>query len=323
MTNYVYPRGLDDQLLQVEQKVAAEFNHPVKDQREYSDWEKSLSPDQRHAASQRYFALARPLRQPQSTFWYEQYKKIATGCMLPMVMGYDCWDYKNGPAIVTSTATQEVTHVQLDQPLDDALFQMKFKDGIEYHDWAHDPPLHYTYKHDMPAAEMDAIIAQAKKMQQEDQVRTAAQDAAVGKPAPALPAGTWLNSKPLTWADLKGKVVILDFWACWCGPCRNDMPLSADIHKQREASGVMIIGVHPPGSEIKDIQTIMDEFKLMYPVCIDDPPANNAIGFGAFGDQLGIGGIPDSVLVDQSGKVIAHGRLPQMLDQARTLAPAK
>ena len=95
----------------------------------------------------------------------------------------------------------------------------------------------------------------------------------VGKPAPEFPKdATWLNGQGLTWEALRGKVVILDFWADWCGPCRNALPKLSQLHEAREANGLAIIGVHPPGSELQSIKNVMDEFNLTYPICIDVAP---------------------------------------------------
>ena len=94
------------------------------------------------------------------------------------------------------------------------------------------------------------------------------------------PGATWLNSKPLTWASLRGKVVILDFWAEWCGPCRNDYPQLSLLHDGREANGFTVVGVHPPGSAPEAVKKVMDEFHLGYPICVDVPPGR-ACGPGA------------------------------------------
>src|SRR5436309_2703130 len=67
-----------------------------------------------------------------------------------------------------------------------------------------------------------------------------------GKPAPALVLKGWINSKPLTAADLKGKIVVLDFWATWCGPCIASIPHNNELAKKFADKAVVFIGICAP-----------------------------------------------------------------------------
>lgn len=64
----------------------------------------------------------------------------------------------------------------------------------------------------------------------------------VGEPAPAL-AGTALDGSPLSLADYRGRPVILNFWASWCGPCKDEFPLLKQALAAHEADGLAIVGV--------------------------------------------------------------------------------
>ncbi len=63
------------------------------------------------------------------------------------------------------------------------------------------------------------------------------------QPAPGLEGDAWVNSEPLTLAALRGKVVVLDFWMTWCGPCRASFPRMEAFAKKHAAKGVVVIGV--------------------------------------------------------------------------------
>ncbi len=144
--------------------------------------------------------------------------------------------------------------------------------------------------------------------------------ALVGKPAPEFPEGaTWLNSKPLTWNSLRGKVVILDFWAEWCGPCRSDLPELSRLHDSREANGLTVIGIHPPGSEPKAVKKIMDEFHLGYPICVDVSPRGGVRAWGDLYGRFTVQAIPHAVAVDGEGTVVACGRIQDVLSRASAL----
>ncbi len=158
----------------------------------------------------------------------------------------------------------------------------------------------------------------------EDKPRPMPSDSLVGKPAPAFPEGaTWINGEPLTWQSLGGKIVILDFFAEWCGPCRKDYPQLSRLHGERGANGLTVVGIHPPGSKSEAIKKVIDEFHLDYPVCVDVAIDEKSKGWGKLYRQFKIDLIPHAVAVDGRGMIVASGRLDDVIAKASELVKGR
>jgi thiol-disulfide isomerase/thioredoxin len=133
----------------------------------------------------------------------------------------------------------------------------------------------------------------------------------IGKPAPAIAAENWLNSDPLTLEALKGNVVIIDFWAPWCPPCRKVIPTLVKDFNELKAKGLVVIGFTKLYGSYRDdtqnkgkvgadeeralIKGFVERNGLTYPIAI-------AAGGEVF-DRYGVSGIPTMVFIDKAGNV--------------------
>lgn len=95
--------------------------------------------------------------------------------------------------------------------------------------------------------------------------------AAVAKPAPDIPLQLKPNEPPTQLSQLKGKVVILDFWATWCGPCRMTIPELAGIYKKYKDQGLEIVGISVDEKDTRDMVPIaIKKLGINYPVVYGD-----------------------------------------------------
>lgn len=103
-------------------------------------------------------------------------------------------------------------------------------------------------------------------------------------------------------SDLKGKVVILDFWATWCPPCRKGVPDLVELKKEYKDKGVEIVGISLDaitrnGTTVNDVGPFMKSYKINYPIVRGDQ--NIVYSFG------NINSIPTTFVLDKEGRVIA------------------
>lgn len=92
--------------------------------------------------------------------------------------------------------------------------------------------------------------------------------------APSISTETWLNSKGLTLSDLKGKVVMVEFWTFGCYNCKNVEPYIKQWYKRYQQQGFEIVAVHSPEfaheRDINNVRNYVNENNIRYPVAIDN-----------------------------------------------------
>lgn len=103
------------------------------------------------------------------------------------------------------------------------------------------------------------------------------------------------DGKDIKLSDHKGKIVIIDFWATWCPPCKRGIPDLVEIQK-RYQKDVIIIGISLDNETKPDVVPFIKQYKINYPVAY-----GNMEVVAAFGN---IEAIPTSFIVDQSGKIV-------------------
>lgn len=115
----------------------------------------------------------------------------------------------------------------------------------------------------------------------------------VGKPAPAFELED-LNGNSVSLASMKGKTVILDFFATWCGPCKQGLPVLMDIADKRAADGVVlcVIDLDEPAEKVKKF---LDKNKWSLNLLLT--------GKSRVADEYKVGGIPHTVIIDPDGTI--------------------
>jgi thiol-disulfide isomerase/thioredoxin len=125
--------------------------------------------------------------------------------------------------------------------------------------------------------------------------KNAAREAILAGQLPAIDAKAWLNTDDTpTWETLKGRVVLVDFWGTWCGPCVAKLPVAQELHEKYVDRGLAVVGIH--SSQAADTcAAFLKEQGYTFPVAIDS---------GKTAEAFTISGWPTYFLIDQTGKVV-------------------
>ncbi|GAA2606724.1 TlpA disulfide reductase family protein [Actinomadura fulvescens] len=113
-------------------------------------------------------------------------------------------------------------------------------------------------------------------------------------------AGTTLESQPLKLADLRGKVVVVNFWASWCAPCRGEAPALEQLYKEHKPKGVEFVGVGFKDSR-DNLRAFERKFKVTYPSLFDESGQITL----AFRD-VPPNAIPSTLVLDRQGRIAAR-----------------
>ncbi len=118
-----------------------------------------------------------------------------------------------------------------------------------------------------------------------------------GQVAPDFQLQT-IDGKNMKLSDFRGKAILLNFWATWCGPCKIEMPWFVELQKQYGPEGLQIVGVAMDDSSTEDITKFVKEMGVNYPILLGKESVGQSYG--------GVGVLPTTFFIDRDGKFVAR-----------------
>lgn len=115
-------------------------------------------------------------------------------------------------------------------------------------------------------------------------------------PAPDLALET-MDGRTINLADQKGKVVLVNFWATWCGPCRREIPDLVDLYSEMKSDGLEIVGIAVDQEGAEVVRPFVEEQSINYPIVLD-PDQSTESHFDA------MYGLPTTYVVNPQGQIV-------------------
>lgn len=131
----------------------------------------------------------------------------------------------------------------------------------------------------------------------------------VGQKAPEIEL-TDINGKTIKLSSLKGKVVLIDFWASWCGPCRKENPYTVEIYNTYKDKGFTVFSVSIDQNKDKWLKAV-EKDELIWPYHVIDPKG----WYGKSATAYNVEAIPATFLIDRDGTIVATNLRGAELDQ--------
>jgi peroxiredoxin len=123
-----------------------------------------------------------------------------------------------------------------------------------------------------------------------------------GMIAPDFSLPLWHTGEVVELSSFRGEIVVLNLWASWCPPCRNEMPELNQLYEDYKGKGVKVVGVNLASHERspEGAAEFMEEFNVQFPTFVDQPNEDNK---GIVSTLYNINSIPYTYVIDQDGKI--------------------
>lgn len=116
-----------------------------------------------------------------------------------------------------------------------------------------------------------------------------------GQPAPEFMLDT-LDGKKLKLSDLRGKAVLLNFWATWCAPCTTEMPWFVELQNRYAVQGLQVVGINMDDGDKNEVIKFANKIGVNYPILMGKDTVANQYG--------GVQFLPTTFYIDRNGKIV-------------------
>lgn len=205
-----------------------------------------------------------------------------------------------------NVTTRRVVSVDHDYKGEPNLGKIEPQTGWQVNDYARSgvprQAIQYVFRPGLTDADIEKMSAdqkaEAERRTTEAAARRKAQEEAkaalLDNPHPTLASLQFLSGPVADAKSLEGKVVLVDFWATWCGPCRNSIPHLKTWQDQYGAEGLVVLGISKEKTDV--VKPFVEKEEMQYAIAIDEG--------GAVSSAYGVSAIPQFYLIDRNGLVV-------------------